>query len=98
MPMNRPRNVPMALPADQATRAAIRHAAYYTKWQKKMGWIALYNSDGHSEKMVGTFYNLIETPNGVPPGEEALVQLLRQGEVRGFQDDELIRRSINGGW
>ena len=73
---------------------------HYLRWQREMGWIALYNSDGHAEKMIGTFYNLIEAPDGAPDGlpedELALGRLLRTAEVRGFQDEVRIRAAVNG--
>ena len=52
-----------------------------------MDWIALYNSDAHSKKMVGTFYNVLDAPDGPPADEGALGRLLRCAEVRGFQDE-----------
>ena len=71
-------------------------AALYDKWQQRMGWIPLYNSDGHSRRMVGTFYNRIETLDGMPRDEAALIHLLRGAEIEGIQNDDLIRRAING--
>ncbi len=66
----------------------------HLKWQQRMGWIPLHNSDGHAEKMVGTFYNLVQADR-MPPDEQALVQLLRRAEIHGFCDEALIRQSIN---
>lgn len=67
----------------------------YLKWQRKMGWMALYNSDSHAVHMVGTFYNRVESDR-IPADEQALVRLLRQGRIEGYQDRELIRKSVNG--
>ncbi|MBN1934121.1 MAG: PHP domain-containing protein [Anaerolineae bacterium] len=66
----------------------------YLKWQRQMSWIALYNSDSHAEHAVGTFYNQIET-DPIPPDEQSLIHLLRRGNIRGCQNDDLIRKSIN---
>jgi hypothetical protein len=68
----------------------------YHKWQQLKGWIPLYNSDGHSNKMIGTFWNEIEMPDGPPADEGALIRVLRQCQVHGAQDDDRIRRAING--
>jgi hypothetical protein len=65
----------------------------YHKWQARMGWAPLCNSDGHSKGMIGTFYNQIEAPDGVPPDEMALSALLRQRKIRCIQDDALIREA-----
>jgi hypothetical protein len=73
--------------------AIVRHERYL-EWQRKKGWIALYNSDGHAEKMIGTFYNVIETRDGLPDDELALGRLLRCGQVRGYQDEARIRAAI----
>jgi hypothetical protein len=86
----------LARPQPEDGPAAIAHLALYRRWQQRMGWIALYNSDAHSAGMVGIFYNLIETPDGIPQDEEALIRLLRQGPVRGFQDDVRIRLALDG--
>jgi predicted metal-dependent phosphoesterase TrpH len=86
----------LARPQPERGPAVIEHLALCRKWQRKMGWIALYNSDGHNADMVGTFYNRIAAPDGIPPDEAALIRLLRQGQVHPFQDDDLIRRAING--
>jgi hypothetical protein len=73
----------------------VRHEQYL-RWQQEMGWIALYNSDAHAHKMVGTFYNAIEAPDGPPEDERTLGQLLRTAEVRAFQDETRIRAAVNG--
>ena len=73
-------------------RVALAHEQLYHAWQQKMGWTGFYNSDGHSPKMVGTFYNLIETDE-IPPHERALIHLLRHARVQGVQNDDLIRAS-----
>jgi hypothetical protein len=75
----------------EVVRTGLRQA-----WRDRMGWIGLCNSDGHSRRMVGTFYNQIETADGVPPDEEALIALLRQGEVRCMHDEARIRAAIRG--
>lgn len=72
----------------------LKRAGLHRQWQQKMGWKALYNSDTHSEKTLGTFYNVIETEK-IPPDEAALAGLLRQADIQPFQDDALIRRVIN---
>jgi hypothetical protein len=74
----------------------VRHDRYL-RWQRQMGWIALYNSDAHADKMVGTFHNVIDAPDGPPADERALGQLLRSAEVCGFQDETRIRAAVNGG-
>jgi hypothetical protein len=61
-----------------------------------MGWIGLCNSDGHSRRMVGTFYNQVETGNGLPPDERALIELLQQGEMRCVRDEAQIRAAVRG--
>jgi predicted metal-dependent phosphoesterase TrpH len=86
----------LARPQPRSGAVVVRRGALYGQWREKMGWVGLYNSDGHSERMVGTFYNRIQTADGMPPDEGALIRLLRQAEVRGFQDDDLIRKSIRG--
>ncbi|MFN2131348.1 MAG: PHP domain-containing protein [Anaerolineae bacterium] len=75
----------------EIVRAELREA-----WQQKTGWIPLCNSDGHSRRMVGTFYNQVETGDGVPPDEAALIQLLRRVEMRCMRDEALIRAAIRG--
>jgi hypothetical protein len=70
-------------------------APLYQQWQTRMDWIPLYNSDGHSGRMIGTFYNQIETPDGLPRDEASLIRLLRGSEIRGIQNHELIRAAIN---
>jgi hypothetical protein len=75
----------------EIVRAELRQA-----WRDKTGWIGLCNSDGHSRRMVGTFYNQIETEDGVPADEGALIALLRQGQVRCMRDEVLIRAAIRG--
>jgi hypothetical protein len=75
----------------EIVRAGLRQA-----WRDKMGWTGLCNSDGHSRRMVGTFYNQIETGDGMPPDEEALIALLRQGEVRCVRDEAQIRAASRG--
>lgn len=79
-------------PADGAP--AIVRAALYAHWQQKMGWVGLYNSDGHAPKMIGLFYNQIETSDGIPADEAALGRLLRQGPVHGVANPALIRQAI----
>ncbi len=74
-----------------------RHFDLYLKWQRKMGWIALYNSDSHAVHMVGTFYNQIEVDR-IPPDEQALVHVLRRRPIQGHQDRELIKSVNNGLW
>jgi hypothetical protein len=90
----------LARPQPSEGPVVVRYAELYRKWQQEMGWIGLYNSDGHSAKMVGTFYNQIQAPDGVsggiPRDERALIRLLRCAEVRGVQDAGLIRGAING--
>ncbi len=75
----------------EVVRAELRRA-----WRDKMGWIGLCNSDGHSRRMVGTFYNQIETGDGLPPDEGALIALLRQAEVRCMRDEAQINAAIRG--
>jgi hypothetical protein len=70
-------------------------ANLYQQWQARMNWIPLYNSDGHSGGMIGTFYNQIETPDGLPGDETSLIRLLRGSEIRGIQNDALIRAATN---
>ncbi len=69
----------------------IAHRELYVRWQRKMGWIALYNSDAHHEAAVGIFYNQVEVTNGPPSDVQELVRLLRRGRVYGVRNDELIR-------
>jgi hypothetical protein len=76
--------------------AIVRHEQYL-RWQRQMGWIALYNSDAHAKKMVGTFCNAIEAPDGPPADERDLGQLLRSAKVCAFQDKARIRAAVNGG-
>ena len=68
----------------------------YRRWQRKKGWISLYNSDAHSAAMVGLYYNLVDTPAGPPADEKALIRLLRTAPIRPFEDRERIRAAING--
>jgi hypothetical protein len=70
-------------------------AELYRRWQQRMGWVPLCNSDGHSEGMVGTFYTQIEAPGGLPPDEMALSALLRRAEVRCVQKHDLIRAAMS---
>jgi hypothetical protein len=69
-------------------------AEMYHKWQQKMGWVPLCNSDGHSRGMIGTFYSQIDVPGPMPPDEMALSALLRQAEVRCVQNHDLIREAM----
>jgi predicted metal-dependent phosphoesterase TrpH len=88
----------LARPQPASGPPAIARLEQYRRWQREMGWIALYNSDAHAPKMVGTFYNLVETASGGPPGDTAaLRRLLCHATVRGFQDEERIRAAFNGG-
>jgi hypothetical protein len=75
----------------EIVRAGLRRA-----WRDKMGWIGLCNSDGHSRRMVGTFYNQVATGNGLPPDERALIELLHQGEVRCVRDEAQIHAAMRG--
>ena len=75
---------------------AIARHELYLEWQRRMGWLALYNSDAHNVKMVGTFCNVIEAEAVLPEGAQALGQLLRCVKVRRFQDETRIRAAING--
>jgi hypothetical protein len=75
----------------EIVRAGLRQA-----WRDKMGWIGLCNSDGHSRRMVGTFYNQIETGDGLPPDEGALIALLRHAEIRCVRDEAQIRAAAEG--
>jgi predicted metal-dependent phosphoesterase TrpH len=74
---------------------SIARAELYQRWQEKRGWISLYNSDAHSRRMVGTFYNLVELPEGAlpepPPDEEALIRLLRAAQIRPYLDEKRLR-------
>ncbi len=65
----------------------------YEKWRANMDWVALYNSDAHTEEMVGVFGNQIEAAE-IPPDETALADLLRRALVQKFQNDDLIRRAL----
>ncbi len=85
----------IAWPPPDSGPVPIVRAELYDKWQRRMGWVSLYNSDGHSKRMIGTFYSQIETLNGPPPDEAGLIALLRQAEVRGVQDDEVIRNGFH---
>ena len=88
----------LARPQPASGPPAIARLEQYLRWQREMGWIALYNSDAHADKMVGTFYNVVETASGRPPVDvAALRHLLCNTEVRGFQDEERIRAAVNGG-
>lgn len=82
-------------PPDEGPIEVVRTELRQT-WRDRMGWIGLCNSDGHSRRMLGTFYNQIETGNGLPPDEESLIALLRQGEVRCMRDDRQICAAIRG--
>ena len=86
----------LARPQPPSGPAEIVRAALYRKWRDKMGWIGLYNSDGHSRSMIGTFYSQIDAPGGAPHDELALSALLRQAQVRGKENAPRIRRAING--
>jgi hypothetical protein len=87
----------LARPQPSSGPVAILRHEQYLHWQRQMGWVALYNSDAHAEKMVGTFYNAIEAPDGPPVDERALGQLLRSAKVRPFQSETRIRAAVNGG-
>lgn len=84
----------LAYPQPTDGPVQISRIELYLKWQQKMGWIALYNSDSHAKHMVGTFYNRIECDE-IPADEQSLIGLLRRGNIAGFQDDVLIRQSLN---
>jgi predicted metal-dependent phosphoesterase TrpH len=86
----------LARPQPPSGPAEIVRAELYQKWREKMGWAGLYNSDGHSRTMVGTFYSQIDAPQGAPADELALAALLRRAEIRGIENTALIRRAING--
>jgi hypothetical protein len=87
----------LARPQPPSGPATIVRAELYRTWRDKMGWIGLYNSDGHSRAMVGTFYNQIEASPGLPQDELALAALLRRAEIRGIENTALARSAINGG-
>jgi hypothetical protein len=67
----------------------------YERWQRRMGWVPLYNSDAHNASMVGLFYNLVEalpgTPGGAPGDERALSRLLRRARIRPYADRARIQ-------
>ena len=69
----------------------------YRRWQKRMGWIPLCNSDGHSRHMLGGFYNRVEAPEP-PAGETALAMLLKSVRVSCVKDDDMIRNAVQEGW
>ncbi len=77
-------------PFHSPAEATIKRHDLYVKWQRKMGWLALYNSDAHIEAAVGMFYNRVEADDGPPADERSLAQLLRRAQVRGVRNDELI--------
>ncbi|MBN1640984.1 MAG: PHP domain-containing protein [Anaerolineae bacterium] len=83
-------------PQPEEGDVAIVRRELYAKWRDRMGWIGLCNSDGHSRKMVGTFHNQVESAEGIPPDETALIALLRRAEVRCACDPALIRVGVNG--
>ena len=62
----------LSRPQPLAGPAEIVRAELYHKWQKKMDWVPLCNSDGHSERMIGTFFSQIESCDGFPRDEVAL--------------------------
>jgi hypothetical protein len=86
----------LARPQPISGAAQIVRADLYRRWRDKMGWVGLYNSDGHSRAMVGTFYNRIDVPQGLPADEVALAALLRRAKIRGVENTALIRSAING--
>jgi hypothetical protein len=86
----------LARPQPTSGPAEIVRAELYREWRDEMGWIGLYNSDGHSRSMIGTFYSQIDAPQGAPTDELALAALLRRAEVRGIENRALIRSAING--
>jgi hypothetical protein len=86
----------LARPQPSRGPVVIVRQEQYLCWRHRQGWIPLYNSDGHAEKMVGTFYNLIEADEDLPADERALCRLLRSAVMRGFQDDARIRAAVNG--
>jgi hypothetical protein len=87
----------LARPQPSRGPVAIARHEQYLRWRRQMGWIALYNSDAHAEKMVGTFYNAIAVLDSPPADERDLGQLLRSAEVRMCQDEGRIRAAVNGG-
>jgi hypothetical protein len=86
----------LARPQPEEGPIALVREGMYRRWQRRMGWVPLYNSDAHSVQMVGTFYNLVEAPNGLPADERALIQVLRRAPIRPFQDPAHIRAALNG--
>ena len=76
--------------------AAIEHEALYQRWQQRMGWIPLYNSDAHSTTAVGTFCNVLDVADGMPAGELALAEVLRTAPLRPLEDPERIRAHMYG--
>jgi hypothetical protein len=83
-------------PQPSSGPATIAREDLYRRWQQQMDWIALYNSDAHSATTVGTFYNLVDAPDGPPENEQALIQLLRTTRIRPFQNGARIRAALNG--
>lgn len=81
----------LARPQPPSGPAEIAHEALYRRWQQRMGWIPLYNSDAHNSAMVGTFYNQVDAPDGMPADERALAQVLRTAPIRPFEDGGRIR-------
>lgn len=75
----------------------ILNESLYHRWQQRMGWVPLCNSDGHSMHMLGGFYNRIETPE-LPADEVELAALLKSGRVRCVKDDDMIRNAVQEGW
>lgn len=84
----------LARPQPSDGPPAMVRAELYARWQQRMGWVGLYNSDGHAPKMMGLFYNQVETGDGVPADEAALGRLLRQAPVNGVANQALIRQAI----
>jgi predicted metal-dependent phosphoesterase TrpH len=83
-------------PQPSSGPATIAREVLYRRWQQRMGWVALYNSDTHSVATTGTFYNLVDAPDGVPENEQALIRLLRTARIRPFEDGARIRAAFNG--
>ena len=83
-------------PQPSSGPVAIAREGLYRRWQQRMGWISLYNSDAHNVATVGLFYNLVDAPSGLPADELALAQLLRTARIRPFEDQERIRAAVNG--
>jgi hypothetical protein len=77
--------------------ARIAREDLYRRWQRKRGWIALYNSDAHSTSTTGLFYNLVDAPDGLPADEKGLIGLLRRAPIRPFEDRERIRAAFGDG-